>query len=171
SGVAFGLRGRARLAERLLVLGSALRNDHDLAEAALADAHGRDALGIAQREMDRTAIPGAHRVEGDRASRLARAPGGPAGAPRDPRSALLEAALDLEDDPVRLVAAAHRSLIGEHLERIDGPPVAPAERLRRRTAQRDHDYAALPRLGDLEGAEAHPLDRAQHEAPDLPARP
>src|SRR5262245_16447358 len=67
------LAARLALAERFLVFGSALRHDHDLAEAALTDTHRRDPFELTHADVDGPAIAAIHRIERDRSAALERA--------------------------------------------------------------------------------------------------
>src|SRR5690606_9936935 len=160
----------ALVAARLLVLGGAVRDHHYLPVAAFADAHGRDALDIAQRDVHRAPVPRAHRLECDGPPRLPRPLRGSFRDAREQVRALVGAPLDLDHDSLRLVAPdSHRDLVREELDRVHRAPVAPRQPGRPGPAQLHDDHVlVVARLPDLEWAESHPLDQALHEAPDLP---
>src|SRR5690606_18777566 len=66
------LVARARLvAPGLFVLGRVVRHHHHLAVAALADAHRRDALDVAQRHVNDAPLLRTHRLERHRPPGLA----------------------------------------------------------------------------------------------------
>src|SRR5690606_35748908 len=88
------------------------------------------------------------------------------------RRALVGVPLDLDHDPLRVLAGdPQRGLVREELDRVDGPGVARRELGRSRAAELHHDQPlGLARLGDLERPGAHPLDQPAHEGSNLPER-
>src|SRR4029453_14654317 len=153
-------------------LGCAVRNHDDLSIAAVSDAHRRDAFGVPERHVHGAAILRVHGLESDGPARLPRAGRGPLRDPSQVGRPLIGIALPVEHHALGVVARdLDRGLVREQLERVDAPPLATGESLRRRTADlEDHEVGVLARLRHLEGTDLHALDQSLHELADLPER-